>query len=171
MYPGRMAQWTAFETDLARPGWIALQWGAGGIRTLRLLEERPERSPEPLPPWVLEAVQRLKDFLGGLGNHLAGLPLDLEGLPPFHRKVLEVLLTTQPGQTLTYGEVALLAGSPGAARAVGQAVARNPLPLLVPCHRVLAARGPGGFSLFGSLETKARLLALEGVTLPGGTPC
>jgi methylated-DNA-[protein]-cysteine S-methyltransferase len=79
--------------------------------------------------------------------------------------VAEVLRATKPGQTLTYGAVALLAGSPGAARAVGQAVARNPLPILVPCHRVLASDGPGGFSLFGSLEAKARLLELEGVRL------
>lgn len=119
-----------------------------------------------MPPWVAQAVERLKGFLAGSGDDLNGIPLDLTGIPPFHRKVFHVLLNTRPGQTLTYGEVALLAGSPRAARAVGQAVAHNPLPFLVPCHRVLASNGPGGFSLFGSLQSKARLLALEGVILP-----
>lgn len=157
---------TAFETELPVPGWIALQWSERGIRRLNLAGQGPEFGREPMPPWVSETVERLKAFLAGKGDDLKGIPLDLDGLPPFHRKVLEVLLGTRPGQTLTYGEVALLAGSPGAARAVGQAVARNPLPILVPCHRVLASDGPGGFSLFGSLQSKARLLALEGVTLP-----
>ena len=74
----------------------------------------------------------------------------------------EILRGTAPGQTLSYGEVALLAGRPGAARAVGQAVKANPILILVPCHRVVAVDGPGGWSAFGTLERKARLLALEG---------
>ncbi|MBP1628330.1 MAG: cysteine methyltransferase [Holophagaceae bacterium] len=161
-----MDHWTAFKTELGVCGWIALTWNERGLRTLKFLEEDPGLETEALPPWVAEAVERLKAFLAGHGNALQGIPLDLEGLSPFHQRVYEVLLATLPGQTLSYGEVALLAGSPGAARAVGQAVARNPLPLLVPCHRVLAANGPGGFSLFGNLQAKARLLALEGVLLP-----
>ena len=73
----------------------------------------------------------------------------------------EVLRATRPGQTLSYGDVALLCGHPGAARAVGQAVKANPILILVPCHRVLAAKGPGGWSAFGTPERKARLLELE----------
>jgi len=161
-----MKHWTTFETELGPKVRIALEWNDRGLRSLRLLEEGPTPPPGEAPPWVEELIGRLKAYLGGSGYELGTPPLDLEGLPPFHRRVFEVLLGTRPGQTLTYGEVALLAGSPGAARAVGQAVAHNPLPLLVPCHRVLAAKGPGGFSLFGSLATKARLLALEGVELP-----
>jgi methylated-DNA-[protein]-cysteine S-methyltransferase len=75
--------------------------------------------------------------------------------------VAAVLRATRPGQTLSYGDVAVLLGHPGAARAVGQAVKANPLLLLIPCHRVVSATGPGGWSAFGSPERKARLLALE----------
>lgn len=155
-----MERFLDFPTAL---GVCRLRWTERGVRSLTLgVEHEPG---DPPPPWVEDAVRALTAHLAGEGASLDGIPLDLEGLPPFRRRVMEVLLATRPGQTLTYGAVALLAGSPGASRAVGQAVARNPLPILVPCHRVLAADGPGGFSLFGSLEAKARLLALEGVRL------
>ena len=78
-------------------------------------------------------------------------------------RVEEVVRGTKPGQTISYGEVALLAGRPGAARAVGQAVKANPVLILVPCHRVVGARGPGGWSAFGTPERKVRLLELEKV--------
>nr|WP_320132860.1 MGMT family protein [uncultured Holophaga sp.] len=160
-----MCSWTAFETDLIRPGWILLGWTRSGLSLLRLCPERPEVGSTPPPAWVAEAIRRIQAFLAGSGHCMEGIPMDLGPVTPFHRQVLEVLRRTRQGQTLTYGEVALLAGSPRAARAVGQAVARNPLPILIPCHRVVAAQGPGGFSLFGSLECKRRLLALEGVHL------
>lgn len=156
-----------FDTPL---GWILLDWTERGLKRLRLLgPEPPPRSepPEP-PPFVREAQARLLSFLGGAAPRFGDLPLDLEGLPPFHRRVLELLRDTRPGERLSYGLLARRAGSPGAARAVGQAMAHNPLPLLIPCHRVVAAQGPGGFSLFGSLATKEHLLALEeaAATLP-----
>jgi len=155
-----MERFLDFPTAL---GVCRLRWTDRGVRSLTFGVE-PEPG-DPPPPWVADAVRALTAHLAGEGASLDGIRLDLEGLPPFRRRVMEVLLATRPGQTLTYGAVALLAGSPGASRAVGQAVARNPLPILVPCHRVLASDGPGGFSLFGSLEAKARLLALEGVRL------
>jgi methylated-DNA-[protein]-cysteine S-methyltransferase len=99
--------------------------------------------------------------LAGNAQDLTGIPLDLTELTPFQRRVAEVLRATAPGQTISYGEVALLAGRPGAARAVGQAVKANPILILIPCHRVVAANGPGGWSAFGTPERKARLLALE----------
>ncbi len=114
-----------------------------------------------VPPWVREAVDLISRHLAGEPADLTRIPVDLEGQPSFRRKVLETLRATQPGETFTYGQLACLAGSPGAARAVGQAMARNPLPIVIPCHRVVAADGPGGFSLFGSLASKERLLALE----------
>jgi O-6-methylguanine DNA methyltransferase len=89
---------------------------------------------------------------------LGKLPLAMEG-PPFRRKVWEHMLAIPWGSALTYGELALAVGSPGATRAVGTACATNRLPLIIPCHRVLAADGPGGFS--SGLEWKAKLLELE----------
>ena len=149
-----------FETTL---GWVELTWTARGLRTLHLFGQAASGTG-PVPPWVEEAAGRISAFLGGQGGDLSNLPVDLEGLPPFRRKVLETLRATRAGETFTYGQLARMAGSPGAARAVGQTMARNPLPIVIPCHRVVASDGPGGFSLFGSLETKARLLALEGHT-------
>jgi len=154
-----MAEWTAFETEL---GWIALAWSSRGLSRLHLAgPERPEIHEGGSPDWVREAETALRDHLSGVHADLSIIPLDLDGLPPFMRRVLEALRVTAPGETFTYGQLARMAGSPGAARAVGQVMAKNPLPILIPCHRVVAASGPGGFSLFGSLETKARLMALE----------
>jgi methylated-DNA-[protein]-cysteine S-methyltransferase len=102
--------------------------------------------------------------LAGHRQELGDIPLDLSDLTPFQRRVAEVLRGTRPGETISYGEVALLAGRPGAARAVGQAVKANPILILVPCHRVVAANGPGGWSAFGTPERKARLLEIERIT-------
>ena len=83
-------------------------------------------------------------------------------MPPFHRRVYEVTRTIAPGVTRSYGEIAARLGAPRSARAVGQALGRNPFAILVPCHRVLAAGGkPGGFSANGGVATKLRLLAIE----------
>ncbi|WP_243381995.1 methylated-DNA--[protein]-cysteine S-methyltransferase [Geothrix alkalitolerans] len=151
-----------FATALGR---IRLGWTAEGICLLRFTDALDHEEAREAPAWVLEAVRRLMTHLAGCPQDLTHLPVDLSGLAPFQRCVAEVLRATAPGQILTYGEVALLAGRPGAARAVGQAVKANPILILVPCHRVVAANGPGGWSAFGSPEVKARLLALE--TPPG----
>lgn len=88
----------------------------------------------------------------------------LSGGTPFQRSVWEELLKIPKGETLTYGEVALRVGRPGAARAVGQAVGSNPIPLLVPCHRVVGSNGGlGGFG--GGLPLKTTLLRQEGVAV------
>jgi methylated-DNA-[protein]-cysteine S-methyltransferase len=155
-----MERFLVFPTEL---GPCRIAWTDRGIRSLAF--GAAQEPGDPAPPFVAAAVRALQDHLAGRPADLGAIPLDLAGLPPFRRRVMEILLTTKPGQTITYGDLALLAGSPGAARAVGQAMARNPLPILVPCHRVVAADGPGGFSLFGSLETKDRLLRLEGTPL------
>jgi methylated-DNA-[protein]-cysteine S-methyltransferase len=150
-----------FATALGR---LRLTWTPKGICGLRFVEG-PERTDANLAPgWVLEAVHRLMSHLAGHPQDLKGIPLDLSDLTPFQHRVAEVLRATKPGQLIGYGEVALLAGRSGAARAVGQAVKVNPILILVPCHRVVAAKGPGGWSAFGSPERKARLLELEGFT-------
>lgn len=99
------------------------------------------------------------DTLSAILSRLAEFPLSFEGAPPFHRAVWEVMCTIPCGSALTYQEVAELAGSPKAVRAVGQACGANPLPLIVPCHRVLAGSGIGGFRL--GLGWKLKLLELE----------
>ena len=92
--------------------------------------------------------------------------LDMAGVPDFHRRVYELALAIRPGTTLTYGEVARQLGDASLARAVGQALGRNPFAPLVPCHRVLAAGGKaGGFSATGGLAMKLRLLTIEGAPL------
>ncbi len=87
--------------------------------------------------------------------------LSLYALPPFSRKVLEFVYTIPYGETLTYAEVACAVGQPKAARAVGQALKRNPLPLIIPCHRVVATNGPGGFTSPGGIATKLEMLQWE----------
>lgn len=125
------------------------------------------------------ARAHLVELEGEIGEHLAGardafaLPLVLEGVSDWDHRVLEGVRTIPRGATASYGEIARRIGSPGAARAVGGAVGRNPIGLLVPCHRVIAGDGTlGGYggSWFGSREEllglKERLLELEGVVPP-----
>ncbi len=95
------------------------------------------------------------------------LPLDLRGMTPFRQDVLRACAAIPYGGTRSYGELAAAVGKPRAARAVGQAMARNPLPLFVPCHRVIGA--DGGLTGFGAgLEWKRKLLALEAAAVAGG---
>lgn len=156
-------QHLTFATALGR---IWMAWTPEGIRALRFVEGPERDEARQAPAFVQEAMRRLLAHLAGHPQDLAAIPLDLSALTPFQRHVADVLRSTAPGQVLSYGEVALLAGRPGAARAVGQAVKANPILILVPCHRVVAANGPGGWSAFGSPERKARLLALEGHPTP-----
>jgi methylated-DNA-[protein]-cysteine S-methyltransferase len=159
-----------FET---RAGPIRLRWSERGLSAI----EMPELSPRELraqlakeegepPEFVREAAESLRRHLAGRPQDLSRLPLDLSVLAPFQRAVYEAVRGLPPGRTATYGEIAALLGKPGASRAVGQALGRNPFLVAVPCHRVLAAGGAaGGFSAPGGIVTKQRLLALEGVTI------
>src|SRR6266478_4184638 len=101
-------------------------------------------------------------LLGGQASDLSAAALDMDGLPEFDRRVYEVARRIAPGATLSYGEIAARLGERGLARDVGQALGRNPFPIIVPCHRVLAAGGKaGGFSANGGVTTKLRLLTIE----------
>ncbi len=116
----------------------------------------------PLRPKSGTPSSRSSPCLKAGGPISTAAKLDTHGLPAFHRRVYEVTRTIPPGVTLSYGEVAKRLGSPGAARAVGQALGQNPFALLVPCHRVLSANGEmRGFSAHGGTATKRRLLAIE----------
>lgn len=99
-------------------------------------------------------------FSTGADGELFKFDFDRSGLTPFRAEIMETLRQVPAGKTVTYGELAETAGKLGAARAVGNVMARNPVPLLVPCHRVVATNGLGGFS--GGLDVKRKLLRLEG---------
>ena len=113
-----------------------------------------------------EAGRQLREYFRGARRGF-DLRVRLERLSPFRRAVLEACAEIPFGRTLTYAQLARAAGSPRAARAAGQALAENPCPIVIPCHRVVAAAGPGGFSARGGLETKRALLSLEAVRLEG----
>jgi methylated-DNA-[protein]-cysteine S-methyltransferase len=160
-----------FETAIDA---CAIAWGSRGIVGIQLPESDREgtrtriarRFPDAIetrpPPGVDLAIRDIVRLLTGEARDLTRIDLDMSGTPEFHRRVYAVARAIPPGATQTYGEVARRIGDPGAARAVGQALGRNPFPIVVPCHRVLAAGGrPGGFSANGGRLTKLRLLSIE----------
>ena len=111
--------------------------------------------------FVAEVVQLLQAYFAGEDAPLGEVPVDLEYDSPFHGRCAAALRTVPPGEVVTYGELAALAGAPGAARAAGSFCARSHLSLFVPCHRVVAAAGLGSYGSYG-VGYKRRLLALEG---------
>jgi methylated-DNA-[protein]-cysteine S-methyltransferase len=167
-----------FETAL---GFMAVAWSAKGLTRFALpaasreAAERHaggwrgagEQAPlETAPPFVADAVRRARAYALGETVDLSTLPLDLSGIDLFRRAVYAAALRLAQGEVVTYGELADRAGFPKMARETGQALGANPLPLVVPCHRILAAGGKiGGFSAPGGTTTKERLLAHEGIRL------
>jgi methylated-DNA-[protein]-cysteine S-methyltransferase len=142
-----------FDTAIGRCG---LVWRAERIIGAQLPERDDATARERLARRFPQAV------LEGQSRDLSHLPIALDEVTDFNRRVYEVALSIKPGETLTYGAVALRLGEAGAARAVGVALGQNPFPIIVPCHRVLAAGGrTGGFSADGGVETKLRMLTIE----------
>lgn len=161
-----------FETPI---GWCGVVWGPAGLRAVQLPERDraataarlrtrlPGATVTAPPADVADACRRMALVLDGVPDDLADVAVDLTGVGAFEVAVYALTRAVPPGRTTTYGELAAAAGAPGAARAVGRAMGRNPCPLVVPCHRVLAAQGAtGGFSAHGGVVTKRRLLFLEG---------
>ncbi|MBI5719424.1 MAG: methylated-DNA--[protein]-cysteine S-methyltransferase [Burkholderiales bacterium] len=135
---------------------------AAATRSLLRHLSGAEEVAEPWPPFVQEAVAGMQALLRGEAVSLAAVPLAWSRVGAFERRVYGITQRLAPGETSTYGDVARALGDPSAARAVGVALGRNPWPLVVPCHRVLAAGGKlGGFSAPGGVATKERLLAIE----------
>lgn len=117
----------------------------------------------PLKSRVLAQIQK---HLSGQPQNFAPLKLDLKRVSPFANRVYQALRTIPASETTSYGALATLARAPGASRAVGAAMASNPIPLLIPCHRVIASNGDlGHFSAHGDVATKLRLLTMEGFPL------
>ncbi|HEY8487407.1 MAG TPA: methylated-DNA--[protein]-cysteine S-methyltransferase [Limnochordales bacterium] len=154
-------------------GPVFLAWSSEGLCAVSLGARDQEQFRRELeqarPGAVVEACrdpgereswrQRLDDWFAGRPVPVA---LDLQGLTPFQRAVLQEVARIPRGQTLSYREVARRVGKPGAARAVGQVMAKNPVPLFVPCHRVVRADGGLGEYSGGGPAVKRRLLELEG---------
>ena len=102
----------------------------------------------------------------GTADALADVALDMNGVPEFNARIYAIIRTVPPGETITYGKIAKRLGGVELSRDVGQALGRNPCPIVVPCHRVLAAGNkPGGFSARGGVSTKLKMLAIEGAAV------
>jgi methylated-DNA-[protein]-cysteine S-methyltransferase len=166
-----------FETAI---GHCAIVWNGRGVTGVQL----PEASAAATRARVLKrftaaqeaaasseiarAIDGIVALLRGEESDLTGVTIDNDGVPEFNARVYAIARTIPPGQTLTYGEIAERLGDRTLARGVGTALGQNPCPIIMPCHRVLAAGGKtGGFSAPGGVVTKLRLLTIEGAQ-PGG---
>jgi methylated-DNA-[protein]-cysteine S-methyltransferase len=162
---------TLFDTDIGPCG---IAWGERGViavqlpeasaaRTRARLRRRyPDAREAPPPTDVLRAIEGIVALLRGEARDLSGVALDMQRVAEFDRRVYEIARTIPAGATLSYGEIAIRLGGRELARDVGQALGRNPFPIVVPCHRVLATGGKaGGFSANGGVTTKLRLLTIE----------
>jgi methylated-DNA-[protein]-cysteine S-methyltransferase len=165
-----------FETAL---GYCGVAWNDHGIIGVQLPEATESRTrarfarrcpgaEEATPPAPIKAaIDSITGLLRGEARDLSGIGLDMAAVPEFDRAVYEMTRTIAPGETLSYGDVARRLGGPNLARDVGQALGRNPFPIIVPCHRVVATDGKlGGFSAPGGTVTKRRLLAIEAANAP-----
>lgn len=164
-----MLAFTLFDTPIGRCG---IAWREAAVVRFQL-PERTEAAtrariarggaaegvaPEP----VRAAIGLVRAHLSGDLDDLRGIAVDLAGVGEFERAVYDFARAIAPGDVTTYGELARAINAPGAAQAVGQALGRNPIPVIVPCHRILAAGGAmGGFSAYGATVTKRTLLEIE----------
>jgi methylated-DNA-[protein]-cysteine S-methyltransferase len=160
-----MAGWTVFDTEIGR---CAISVSPIGLAGVRLPGERTTRtSSTEVPAAARPIVDAVRALIGGARDDLRWITLDTAGVPEFDLRVYEATRAVGPGSTTTYGEIARAVGAAHGAQAVGGALGRNPWPIVVPCHRVLAADGKmTGFSAPGGTYTKLRLLQREGAGDP-----
>ena len=157
-----------------RIGLCAIAWSPRGINGTQLpmggeqkirtrISQRDADATEAEPTAeVQQAIDRIVKLLAGEPDDLTDIELDLDGVPDFNRGVYDIARTIPPGKTVTYGDIAKQLGGVQLSRDVGQALGRNPCPIVVPCHRVLAAGNkPGGFSANGGVVTKLKMLEIE----------
>jgi methylated-DNA-[protein]-cysteine S-methyltransferase len=170
-----------FDTAIGRCGiaWIQasivglqLPEASDAIAESQLKRRFPDLCPAIPPPEIAAAIAAIREFLAGTTDTaLADLPLALDSVGEWERSVYRAAQTIKVGRTITYGELAAQLGDPCKARAVGQALGRNPWPIVVPCHRITAAGGAmGGFSAPGGIATKYKLLEIEGALAPEALP-
>lgn len=168
-----------FETPIGSCG---IAWSNDGVAGVQLPERTEDatrarlrrRYPEALeaapPDRIRPALDGIRDLLRGEKRDLSDVPVDLAAVSPFQQRLYAVLRTIPAGDTISYGELATRLGEDITARDVGEAMGQNPVPIIVPCHRVVAAGGKlGGFSAAGGVTTKLRLLEIEGAHV-GETP-
>jgi methylated-DNA-[protein]-cysteine S-methyltransferase len=169
-----------FDTAIGRCG---IAWSAAGIVGVQLPEASDAAAMRRLaqrfpglawaaPPAAVDAaIARIAAFLGGASDDFATLALDERNVGDFERAVYRAAQAIPAGATSTYGAIAAGLGDPALARAVGQALGRNPWPIVVPCHRVTGADGRmGGFSAPGGRVTKLKLLEIEGALAAESLP-
>ena len=164
-----------FETPIGACGVVWGERGVSGVqlpmgsedKTRKRILQRNGDATEAAPTAeVQHAIDGMIELLAGKPNDLADIVLDLDGVPEFNRGVYDIARKIPPGQTVTYGDIAKQLGGVELSRDVGQALGRNPCPIVVPCHRVLAAGNkPGGFSANGGVVTKLKMLAIEGAAV------
>jgi methylated-DNA-[protein]-cysteine S-methyltransferase len=172
-----MTCYAAFETAI---GFAGIAWGDRGIVAAHLperdagivrrsfLRKFPRAIEAPLPEYLVSIAEGVRALMRGEKADLTGAPLDLSRVPEFNAKVYAIAQAIPPGETRTYGEIAMELGDRLLAQQVGAALGKNPWPVIVPCHRVTASGGKlGGFSARGGVETKLRLLAIEGARAAG----
>lgn len=153
-----------FDTAI---GTCAVRWSDAGITHVFLpggrgLGGMPRGDSSEAPESVRDAIEGMIALLDGEHRELTQVVLDERDVDEFQRQVYVATRAIGPGATASYGEVARAIGQPGAARAIGAALGRNPFPIVVPCHRVLAADGAlTGFSSPGGISTKRRMLEIE----------
>jgi methylated-DNA-[protein]-cysteine S-methyltransferase len=145
---------------------VQLPMGSEDKTRKRILQRNGDVLEAPPTAEVQGAIDGILELLAGKPNDLAEVVLDLDGVPEFNRGVYDIARKIPPGKTMTYGDIAKKLGGVELSRDVGQALGRNPCPIVVPCHRVLAAGGkPGGFSANGGVVTKLKMLAIEGAVV------
>ena len=168
-------QFTLFDTAIGRCGMV---WSERGVVAVRFSEQGENavrdrivrrfpntREAEP-PEKIQRAISDIVALLKGEPRDLSHVAVDLRDAPDFNRRVYDVARAIPPGKTLCYGEVAERLGDCNLAGDVAQALGQNPVPIIVPCHRVMAAgRKTGGFSAPGGVQTKLKLLSIEGAQL------
>lgn len=178
-YIARMAEqrFALFDTAIGTCGIVWTARGICGVQlpeqdmaaTLARVQRRHPAAVETAPsPDVQHAIGGIVALLAGEKRDLTDIEIDDEGVPEFNKRVYAIAHKIPPGETMSYGEIAERLGDKTLARAVGQAMGENRTPIIMPCHRVLAAGGKtGGFSAPGGIITKLRLLSIEGAQ-PGG---
>jgi methylated-DNA-[protein]-cysteine S-methyltransferase len=149
-------------------GLLAVSYSDSELEFIDWLKDYTGAQVQRDPGRLAEAAQQVRQYLAG-ERHQFVLPLDLRFMTEFQRRVLTTVARVPPGQVTTYGDLARRIQRPQGARAVGQALGHNPIPIVLPCHRVLASDGDlTGYSGRGGIETKRYLLSLEGVDLAAG---